>query len=112
MYTEDGWHADGGMYCVSWQDCADCWDCVQDWLSSVSSKQAAYHAVAEYYQSMVSKESKEFGEEIARLKVGLLLTVNVDIYSTLLAILWLDASTVDHFWDAKYYRLFIIHSGP
>ena len=43
--------------------------CVQDWLNSVSSKQAAYHAVAQYYQSMVSKESKEFGQEIARLKV-------------------------------------------
>jgi len=37
----------------------------------VSGKQAAYHAIAQYYQSMMSKESKEFGEEIARLKVDL-----------------------------------------
>jgi len=39
-------------------------------LNSVSGKQAAYHAIAEYYQSMISKESKEFGEQIARLRVG------------------------------------------
>lgn len=50
---------------------------MQDWLNSVSSKQASYHALAQYYQSMVSKESKEFGEEIARLKVGHLLTLLV-----------------------------------
>jgi len=40
-------------------------------LNNVSGKQAAYHAIAQYYQSMMSKESKEFGEEIARLKVDL-----------------------------------------
>jgi len=48
---------------------------LQDWLNTVSGKQAAYHAIAQYYQSMVSKESKEFGEEIARLRVGQLLTL-------------------------------------
>ena len=53
---------------------------VQDWLNSVSSKQASYHAVAQYYQGMVSKESKEFGEEIARLKVGCLLTLLVVVH--------------------------------
>ena len=52
---------------------------MQDWLNSVSSKQAAYHAVAQYYQSMVSKESREYGEEIARLKVGHLLTLLVGV---------------------------------
>lgn len=36
----------------------------------MSGKQAAYHAIAQYYQSMVAKESKEFGEEIARLRVS------------------------------------------
>ena len=46
----------------------------------MSSKQASYHAVAQYYQSMVSKESKEFGEEIARLKVGHLLTLVVVVH--------------------------------
>ena len=33
-------------------------------------KQAAYHSLAEYHQSLLAKENKEFGEEIARLKVG------------------------------------------
>ncbi|ESO09518.1 hypothetical protein HELRODRAFT_185356 [Helobdella robusta] len=40
----------------------------KDWLLSVAGKQSAYFAMAEYYQSQVSKESKDFGEEIARLK--------------------------------------------
>ena len=43
---------------------------LQDWVSNVAGKQAAYHAVAEYYQGVVAKEKKEFGEEIARLAVS------------------------------------------
>jgi len=43
---------------------------LQDWLNSVSGKQASYHAVAQYYQSMVASESKEFGEQITRLRVS------------------------------------------
>ncbi len=42
---------------------------LQDWVSNVAGKQAAYHAMAEYHQAMVAKEKKEFGEEIARLTV-------------------------------------------
>jgi len=61
---------------------------LQDWLNSVSGKQAAYHAVAQYYQSMASKESKEFGEEIARLRVRQLLsspiTVGFGVFSTVI----------------------------
>ena len=44
--------------------------CFQEWVPSAVSKQAAYHALTEYYQSQMHKENKEFGEEIARLKVG------------------------------------------
>ncbi|KAK2160065.1 hypothetical protein LSH36_141g09036 [Paralvinella palmiformis] len=40
----------------------------KDWIPNVASKQASYHALAEYYQSLVHKEKKEFGEEIARLR--------------------------------------------
>lgn len=35
----------------------------------MSSKQASFHALAEYHQSQLAKENKDFGEEIARLKV-------------------------------------------
>jgi programmed cell death 6-interacting protein len=42
----------------------------QEWLTSVSGKQAAYHALAEYYQSLQAKDAKDFGEEIARLRVS------------------------------------------
>lgn len=44
----------------------------QDWITSVAGKQAAFHGIAEYYQSLVSKEAKDFGEEIARLRVCIL----------------------------------------
>lgn len=33
-------------------------------------KQAAFHGIAEYYQSLVSKDAKDFGDEIARLRVN------------------------------------------
>lgn len=40
----------------------------KDWITSVAGKQAAFHGIAEYYQSLVSKEAKDFGDEIARLR--------------------------------------------
>lgn len=43
------------------------WD--KDWIPTVAGKQAAYHALAEYYQSLVCKSNKQIGEEIARLEV-------------------------------------------
>jgi len=36
----------------------------------VAGKQAAYHGLAEYYQSLVCKADKRVGEEIARLEVS------------------------------------------
>ncbi|KAF5294646.1 hypothetical protein FQA39_LY02778 [Lamprigera yunnana] len=42
------------------------WD--RDWTPTVAGKQAGYHAVAEYYQSLVSKSNQLVGEEIARLE--------------------------------------------
>jgi hypothetical protein len=36
----------------------------------VAGKQAAYHGLTEYYQSLVSKADKSVGEEIARLEVS------------------------------------------
>ncbi|XP_064594708.1 programmed cell death 6-interacting protein-like isoform X2 [Liolophura sinensis] len=40
----------------------------RDWISCVVMKQAAFHGLSEYYQSCVCKQSKSYGEEIARLK--------------------------------------------
>ncbi|CAL1536222.1 unnamed protein product [Lymnaea stagnalis] len=40
----------------------------KDWLSTVVMKQAAFHGMAEYYQSCVAQQSKSYGEEIARLQ--------------------------------------------
>lgn len=36
----------------------------------VAGKQAAYHGLTEYYQSLVCKADKNVGEEIARLEVS------------------------------------------
>jgi len=36
----------------------------------VAGKQAAYHGLAEYYQSLVCKADKSVGEEISRLEVS------------------------------------------
>ena len=41
----------------------------KDWIPSAASKQAAFHSLAEYFQSRHHAAEKEFGEEIARLKV-------------------------------------------
>lgn len=49
--------------------CVCCCFC-QDWISCVVMKQAAFHGLSEYYQSCVCKQSKSYGEEIARLKVS------------------------------------------
>ncbi|XP_054710017.1 programmed cell death 6-interacting protein-like [Uloborus diversus] len=40
----------------------------KDWITVVSGKQAGFQALAEYYQSLVCKSKKDFGEEIARLQ--------------------------------------------
>jgi len=40
----------------------------KDWVNAAAGKQAAQHAIAEFYQSMLAKDGKEFGEEIARLR--------------------------------------------
>lgn len=37
-------------------------------MPSVASKQAAYHALAEYHQSLVAKDTKDVGEELVRLR--------------------------------------------
>ncbi|XP_049798045.1 programmed cell death 6-interacting protein isoform X2 [Schistocerca nitens] len=42
------------------------WD--RDWLPTVAGKQAAYHGISQYYQSLVCKSNKSVGEEIARLE--------------------------------------------
>ena len=36
----------------------------------MAGKQAAYHGLAEYYMSITAKETKDFGVEIARLRVS------------------------------------------
>ena len=35
----------------------------------IAGKQSGYHAMAEFYQSVVCKSKKQVGEEIARLEV-------------------------------------------
>nr|CAD7395361.1 unnamed protein product [Timema poppensis] len=40
----------------------------KEWISTVAGKQAAYHGLAEYYGSLVAKDNKLIGEEIARLE--------------------------------------------
>lgn len=45
------------------------WD--KEWLPKVSAKQAAYHAIAQFYQSRVCSAKKAVGEEIARLQAAI-----------------------------------------
>ncbi|XP_050298360.1 programmed cell death 6-interacting protein [Anthonomus grandis grandis] len=45
------------------------WD--KEWISSIGGKQAAFSAVAEFYQSLVCREKKAIGEEIARLRIAI-----------------------------------------
>ncbi|XP_044258227.1 programmed cell death 6-interacting protein [Tribolium madens] len=42
------------------------WD--KDWIPTIAGKQAALHAVAQFYQSLVCRSNKQIGEEIARLE--------------------------------------------
>ena len=42
----------------------------QEWLPIVAMKQAAFHALAEFYQSVAAQKSKSYGEQIARLRVS------------------------------------------
>nr|XP_018902852.1 PREDICTED: programmed cell death 6-interacting protein [Bemisia tabaci] len=46
--------------------CRNIWD--STWLPLISGKQAAFHGLAEYFQSLVCKQNKSIGEEIARLQ--------------------------------------------
>jgi programmed cell death 6-interacting protein len=45
------------------------WD--KKWIAIMAAKQAAYHGLAEYYQSLVCRAKRTFGEEIARLEHAL-----------------------------------------
>ncbi|RWS11515.1 programmed cell death 6-interacting protein-like protein, partial [Dinothrombium tinctorium] len=40
----------------------------KDWVTIVNMKQAAFRGIAEYYQSIVCQQQKEFGEQITRLQ--------------------------------------------
>ncbi|XP_052245099.1 LOW QUALITY PROTEIN: programmed cell death 6-interacting protein-like [Dreissena polymorpha] len=40
----------------------------REWLPMVAMKQAAFHAMAEFYQSVAAQKSKSYGEQISRLK--------------------------------------------
>ena len=42
----------------------------RDWLAMIVMKQAAFHGMAEFYQSVVAQQGKCYGEEIARLQVN------------------------------------------
>lgn len=42
------------------------WD--KDWIPTVAGKQAGFHALTMFYQSLVSKSNKAVGEEISRLQ--------------------------------------------
>ncbi|RVE50047.1 hypothetical protein evm_005253 [Chilo suppressalis] len=44
------------------------WD--RDWLPTVQAKQAAFRGLAQYYQSLVCRNNKAVGEEIARLQIA------------------------------------------
>lgn len=48
----------------------------------IAGKQAAFHAIAEYYQSLVSKANKAIGEELAWLQVSL--TFDLDVVPMLM----------------------------
>lgn len=43
------------------------WD--KDWIPIVAGKQAGFHGITQYYQSLVCKANKSVGEEITRLEV-------------------------------------------
>jgi programmed cell death 6-interacting protein len=43
----------------------------KDWLPHVQGRIYAFHALAEYYQSLVAGASSSYGEQISRLKVRL-----------------------------------------
>ena len=46
----------------------------KEWIPIVAGKQAFMHATAEYYQSMVCQNAKNYGEEIGRLNVSTLIS--------------------------------------
>jgi len=47
----------------------------------VAGKQAAYHGLTEYYQSLVCKANKSVGEEIARLEVSSFMCLPITVLS-------------------------------
>ncbi|XP_031617798.1 programmed cell death 6-interacting protein [Contarinia nasturtii] len=42
------------------------WD--KDWVATIAGKQAGFHAITQFYQSLVCRNNKAVGEEIARLQ--------------------------------------------
>lgn len=44
---------------------------IPEWVEVFQMKQLAFHGIAEYYQAMVAKQNKEFGEQICRLTKAL-----------------------------------------
>ena len=79
----------------------------QDWLSTVAGKQAAFHAIAEYQQSLQAKEAKNFGEEIARLRVSY-----VDCYVDYLVLFSRILLNCHHFlfrWGVDMIKLPVVH---
>jgi len=45
----------------------------QEWMGGVTARREVFLAVAEQYQAVVDKDSKKYGEGLARLRVGPLL---------------------------------------
>lgn len=43
----------------------------REWIQMVLGKQAAFHAMTQYYQSLVCKANKEIGQEISRLQYAM-----------------------------------------
>lgn len=40
----------------------------KDWVARVACKQAAFHALSQFYEGLVAKENREYGEQLARMK--------------------------------------------
>ena len=71
----------------------------KDWIPSAASKQAAFHALAEYFQSRQHATDKEFGEQIARLKVTVKIFLNRRIRELVLDI------SVESFFHEPFFCL-------
>lgn len=51
---------------------------IPDWVEVFQMKQIAYKGIAEYYQALVAQQSKDFGEQIARLTKALELLNSIE----------------------------------